>query len=436
MTRFSRTAVRSFLASALGLAVATYALTSAAQTASLQIEENQITRQNPTHSGSVTTDLHISYGDCIADDVFEFPMTVRNPSNLQFELWVGTGDCTDPEQRRIQTNCGRALGPTELDRSTTREITVRDIVGARLKSEDREASVCDAYVENFTNSTATPVTLFFLLLQNGSDAVQTSDTWKTEIDMRGPKAPTEIDAGSGEGKLILDWSVDPDDVVGFQFYCAPGSATARVGSNSLHQPIPGAAGAPGSAGASAGGTGGIDGAPSANAGAAGGGEPTGGGGAAGDGTSAGGAGPGTGNEAGTGGQSASNCTSSVLTPGRLPTADLKEYECGREVGQTSTQGNATGLQNDVRYAVAIAAYDALGNRGPLSELACGTPVVVEDFYERYRAAGGKGGGGFCSVRAGGDPAAAYVAGAGLAAWLLRRRKRHATKRARADRGAR
>lgn len=44
----------------------------------------------------------------------------------------------------------------------------------------------------------------------------------------------------------------------------------------------------------------------------------------------------------------------------------------------------------------MAAVDAVGNRGTLSDVRCATPQEVTDFYEAYKAAGGQGGGGYCT----------------------------------------
>lgn len=76
----------------------------------------------------------------------------------------------------------------------------------------------------------------------------------------------------------------------------------------------------------------------------------------------------------------------------------------------------------MNYAVAVAGVDRVGNSGPLSSVACGSPQPVDDFFELYRRAGGKGGGGFCAI--GADPSRAGLAALGVAllAFALRRRR--------------
>ena len=110
--------------------------------------------------------------------------------------------------------------------------------------------------------------------------------------------------------------------------------------------------------------------------------------------SGGGAGGGGGGGAGGGG--AATCTASGLVPGEIPSV----APCG-EVTAPAGQVTATGLENGASYAVGIAAVDAVGNPGTLSELACATPSPVDDFFDAYRRAGGQAGGPLCSLGAGG-----------------------------------
>jgi MYXO-CTERM domain-containing protein len=110
---------------------------------------------------------------------------------------------------------------------------------------------------------------------------------------------------------------------------------------------------------------------------------------------------------------------------RLPD-ELKSYNCGT-ARETSTTMRTNRLQNDVNYAVAVVAQDSLGNAGDVSEIECGRPTELDDFFELYSRAGGPGGGGFCSLSPGrvgatghpGGLALLLLVGAGLG---LRRRK--------------
>jgi hypothetical protein len=118
-----------------------------------------------------------------------------------------------------------------------------------------------------------------------------------------------------------------------------------------------------------------------------------------------------------------------LVAGQVPSADvLANYRCGT-AGKADTSFTIAGLFDYQSYAVAIASTDAVGNVGPLSTVVCGTPQPVVGFFEAYRAAGGTAGGDSCAMGRGwqtGGPSSrwlALLAGAGLAALILRSRRR-------------
>ncbi|MBI2898003.1 MAG: hypothetical protein HYY06_30905 [Deltaproteobacteria bacterium] len=93
-------------------------------------------------------------------------------------------------------------------------------------------------------------------------------------------------------------------------------------------------------------------------------------------------------------------------------------------GLAAQSATVDGLENEAQYHFAAVAVDDVGNPSVLSEIACATPRPVEDFFEAYRRAGGRGGGGICGVTPGArapDGAAAAIV-LGLAALLSRRRR--------------
>ena len=111
------------------------------------------------------------------------------------------------------------------------------------------------------------------------------------------------------------------------------------------------------------------------------------------------------------------CASTNLNAGQV-LADPAKYLCGTVTGLASTEGQATGLENLTRYAVAVAAVDAVGNVGPLSNLDCGTP--------RPRSDEGVGGGA-CQAAGpltatGGGVGAIGVLGVALVGGRVRRRR--------------
>jgi hypothetical protein len=105
--------------------------------------------------------------------------------------------------------------------------------------------------------------------------------------------------------------------------------------------------------------------------------------------------PGTGGGGGSGGTAACG---TVLFEGKTLTPDeITKYSCG-SAGLSSTSALVTGLNNNERYAVALASYDLVENIGTLSSVQCGTPQPVNGFDEAYRSAGGSADdAGFCSV---------------------------------------
>ena len=110
----------------------------------------------------------------------------------------------------------------------------------------------------------------------------------------------------------------------------------------------------------------------------------------------------------------------MLVPGARPDS---AYLCGSTSGKLAKEITAKGLSNGVSYAVAIATTDTVGNTGVLSAVVCGTPQPVDDFFELYRRAGGKGGGGFCSISHGQQKGLLVLLFAPLLALGLRRWRR-------------
>ncbi len=71
------------------------------------------------------------------------------------------------------------------------------------------------------------------------------------------------------------------------------------------------------------------------------------------------------------------------------------------------------LKDGFYYNLAVAAVDGVGNVGPLSNVLCGEPVPVADFWRLYYEAGGRAGGGFCAAAAEGVGVPAGTSGLGV-----------------------
>jgi hypothetical protein len=370
--------------------------------------------------------------DCLGNGEFAYTVNLSNVSGGEFQVWAGQGDCSPDEVRQRTENrqCWLVFHDTDLRPTSTKEIRVQDIASRDIETGGQvNGSVEDCNEEEFGSTAESNVILHFMIVENASSQRLISTVAKVtvQVDLKGPPPPTKVTAGIGEERIVLSWeSPAATDRTGHNFYCAPvGGDAAAIGDATTMQadvgPIPDASDA-------AGGTGGDDGGlpdseppdGAGGVGAAGGaGGLAGAGGAGGVGGDPDAAGMTDGGvEAGGGGNP--NCPTSALISGQRPNPALK---CG-ESGTGDAQGEAAPLVNGQLYAVAIAGHDRLGNSGPLSAVQCATPQQVDDFYEVYKRAGGRGGGGFCSL--GAQPA--YGAGvllgmAALARWMRRRRRR-------------
>lgn len=401
----------------------------------------------------------ISRQDCLNDDVITFNFPVTLTGTIELQVWAGqtSADCTQSALRtQIVSTAPQcwAVYDTTLANSiyVSAPISVRDIVGQHGPTSTGATGVTSGPAvihgtqADCTSGTISPpigITLFFMLVVGNAAPLATTTWTQTSIDLWGPSAPTGVTGGSGETRIHLDWTRSVDtDLIRYDFYCdpAPGAlldASTQPGSDgsatklSLLPPVPGLrpfAFDGGIGGAT--GTGGVSAAGGATAaGGAGGTSATGGGG----GTAGSGGAPsldgsvGPVTDAGTAATGSTCNTSSILVPGVVPDDSYASHKCGSVDGISASSGTATGLTNGIQYTVAVVGVDGVFNPGPFSGQVCATPQEVTDFFELYRQAGGKAGGGFCSLaRPGRGPRGTAFALGGLAvALVLRRRTRRA-----------
>ena len=213
-------------------------------------------------------------------------------------------------------------------------------------------------------SGADPVTatLFFAFLgDNGAPNNDESTEKKITYDLKATDPPLFTELGEGDGLLVPRWDpLEATDVAGYLFYCE--ASQAATGTT-------GTTGAAGAAGASG---------------------------------------------------SIPPCDTS-LVEGVIPD---DSFYCGEQAGQSAGRGTIGQLTNYQEYAVGITTRDAVGNVGTLSNILCQSPIEVIDFYEAYTNAGGKGGGGFCSVSSRQDhPWSLFVLALVSAGFARRRRRR-------------
>jgi hypothetical protein len=347
-----------------------------------------------------------SYQNCVDDDKFVVTVPVTswgNAQNLNVFATVESDevDCSDKDRRADRPGACIDLGTYEPSPpSVTVNVGIRKVINAD------SAEGCAKDLNN------APINLYFLLVGTTSSTLQKYVYSKLTIDLVGPNAPGNLEAGSGENKLLLNWSVPSDKLIqGYRFFCAPaqtGPVPETASDATLTGGERGAGGAPlqtllGAAGLAEGGS-----RPGAGAGGV-------------SQTEA------TANGAARASDVATSSGSSDCRTDAFQAEDLavdSAYACGKVDSATTTEGKTSWVTNGTEYAVGVAAVDSSGNVGPLSNLACATPQEVNDFYEVYRRAGGQGGGGLCtlgrtSTRLG--PFGIALLGA-VMAWRLRRQR--------------
>lgn len=109
-------------------------------------------------------------------------------------------------------------------------------------------------------------------------------------------------------------------------------------------------------------------------------------------------------------------------PATFPTSALDPYFCGESTSQ-SGEIVLDGRENDLPYAIAVAAVDKQGNTGILSPVACETPRATTSFWDNYEAAGGRAGGGYCSFGRGPAAASTIVVGVFVVLAFVTRKRR-------------
>lgn len=393
------------------LVVATAVLwTGSAFAQTVAINEGSIQRSTSFRSSSQNP-LWISKADCLANDQISFPLTVSNYGSYQLEVWAGSAsdDCRTPEARRGTTAvCWQVWKGVPTSTGLNVIVSTRDIVSRNKPSEGGPTGPGSGTVEDceWTEATTAPqeVALYFMFVDAGSEQQMGGAIWKTKFDLAGPTAPGKVSAGIGDTLLVLDWNESTDtDKAGYRFYCDPIPGKEGEQTNvetfdldaSLDADLDaGDAEAGGDAGDDASTDAAADGATDAAAEAAA--------------------------DAAT--NTGSSCPTNVLV---VNTAPKEEYYCGSGSG---TSGKVSGLKNGVRYSVAVAAVDGVGNVGKLSNVTCATPSPVDDFFKVYRDAGGQAGGGFCTVTGGvghgaGLAGLVFVGLAALGSTIRRRRTR-------------
>ncbi len=329
------------------------------------------------------------------------------------EIWLGEGvDCSIGTERSGGT--ARCVFLRNFDTVANQDLSI----GAdEIANHFSNVSEC---VDSGNVTLGREISLYFLVLTSASQDVGQENrfAWPADepnvtakVDLLGPSPPTGLVALTGDESIIVGFSSNSDtDKQGYYVYAERIDGADVVASS-------GAGGNGGSGGfGGGGGSGGFGGSGGSGGGTAGGGAT--------DLTTSSTSTSASTTSSSTGGAETNTCGGSVLIPDEFPPDD-DVYNKG-STGKTSTEVQAKGLENQIDYAVAVAAYDLVGNVGKLSEVVCGTPLPVDDFFKKYRQAGGEAGGGFCNFNGTGGrfTSGALVAlGLALSGLALRRRAR-------------
>lgn len=309
----------------------------------------------------------ISYDDCVGDDEFTFSLSTT-ASNDNLEVWVGTENCaTNRNNLSLIGQCWMVALENLNEDTVQVRVPVKNVLARRTGVASLPGPLGDDICDNSNEVNGEAISWYFMVVRGGQASeyiAWSGEPGGTGIDVVGPAPPETISVGVGEKQLTISMGRVPTDATRqrYEAFCVPQGAT-------LDSP-PGL-----DAGANpAGGSGGV--ASLLDAGIdldAGSGEP----------------------DAGDPNAAPAACFTELLRQGARPPTG-PQYSCGTTNAISGTLRTKGNLINDQAYAVAVSGQDELGNAGVVSQIQCGTPMVLEDFYELYKSRNGPGGGGFCS----------------------------------------
>jgi hypothetical protein len=377
---------------ATGLAFAASPRGAAAQTTSNQSlgtlsSPNNAIRMIPSQQGvdrvrdyyTPTRPWWINYEDCLANDRFIFTLT-STVSGDTLEIWAGSENCATNRSDNDMGQCWILAAETLTTDTIEVSVPVRNILARRLNTVLPPVSVSSDVCDDSTDATGEELTLYFMVVNSGQGDeyfAWDGSPGGVGFDVVGPEPPGRISVGIGESQLAIrldDVPTDPQRER-YEAFCVPEGTTleslgrdADAGAGSPSGDTPSAADA---------GDGGVDagldaGSSSVDAGS--GEDPDG---------------------------APAACFTDVLRVGQRPPP---EFSCG-EANAVSGTVRTGRLANNVNYAVAVSGQDSLGNAGPISQIQCGRPIPLTDFWELYSQQGGPGGGGFCNLSPGQQRAA-------------------------------
>jgi hypothetical protein len=304
----------------------------------------------------------INLADCDANLFYQLQLSIQNPSsNYTLAVWAGTQDCSVLANRQSSaTSACWPVAPFQivLTSSFLLNARVQDIASGVFATTHpvTYTPATDPIVCQSPQTAAKNLTLYIFFVDAGSNPVGTVQQFPITYDTRAAavSGAISVSAGGADVVVTIPPTTDPD-TQSYNVYCDPGQDVTV---------------------------------------------------SAGDG----------------GATSSETCADAVLgatssgSAQDAGTSGLAKYLCA--TGSTTAKSITVGsLENGHPYAVAVAAVDAVGNVGPLSNVACGEPE-----------AGATTGGASCSAGAVGAGAPAGAGGFGVLlisalGAVLRKRKR-------------
>jgi hypothetical protein len=313
----------------------------------------------------------ISYDDCVANDIFTFSLSA-SVSGDTLEVWAGTENCaTNRSNGRERGQCWIVAAETIDDDNVKIEVPVRNVLARRLNDALPPTNLGDDVCDDSTDANGEAISWYFMVVEGGQASeyiVWNGNPGGTGFDVVGPRPPGTIKVGVGERQLAIELDNVTTDTTRerYEAFCVPeGTTWASLGADAGVTPVPsdvdfttdaGDAGLDGGVGTVGGATGTID--------------------------------------AGTDPDGApAACFTEIMRQGGRPPPE--QFSCGTANAVSRTLRTSR-LPNNVNFAVAVSGQDDLGNAGLVSDIQCGTPIPLADFYELYSRGGGIGGGGFCN----------------------------------------
>lgn len=365
------------------------------------ITVSQVDRTNSDHLQGTTH--YINHSDCSTAEGFTFTLTGQAVDDAVVIHGTSTGADCSVEAPDAGLDCHNLLSSTTLTSTTTTvALTAMQIAtGSGISTIDSScADTATAQTHNVT-----------LYIVNATDS--TSTTLEITVDTDGPEAPSSVSASVNDsGKVDVTFG-SVTDAATYKAYCQKSDEAGSEGTGGTDGTGGSSTTTSGTGGDASGGAGGTGGT----------------GGAGGTGGTGGAGGTGTGGSnfygADTGGSSSDSATCTLDSSATCETlTQVSDSLLTAEVTGLSAI-TVSGLEDCVVYSCVVVATDEYGNEGNVSETTCGLSGPVTDFFENYRALGGKAGGGCVLTTPASDERRGLLAlflGLGLT-WFWRRERR-------------